>query len=116
MPQEEIVELLKVIPDEIYRKLGRTKQEVLARENVFSLPKINPTKTKAWKSLKALSKHMKKQYMRDMFAADPQRFSKYSIPFDDLLVDFSNFLQVKINAHIRMLEILFSQIYHNHHS
>ena len=53
------------------------------------LPKINPTKTKSWKKLKAHYPVMKNRQMADLFLQDPQRFSRFSVAFDDILVDYS---------------------------
>jgi glucose-6-phosphate isomerase len=53
------------------------------------LPKINPTKTKSWKKLKAHYPVMKNRRMADLFLQDPQRFSRFSVAFDDILVDYS---------------------------
>ncbi|MFZ2937796.1 MAG: glucose-6-phosphate isomerase, partial [Candidatus Omnitrophota bacterium] len=68
------------------------------------LPKINPSTTAAWKRLKSLSK--KKLQMRDMFTADPQRFNKYSIRFEDMLLDYLKNLINKdvMNALINLAE------------
>ncbi len=53
------------------------------------LPKINPTKTKSWKKLKEHYRVMKNHPMVDLFHQDPQRFSRFSVAFEDLLVDYS---------------------------
>jgi len=53
------------------------------------LNKINPTQTKSWQALHQHFEQMKQVHMRDLFAADGQRFQKYSIRFADLLVDYS---------------------------
>src|SRR3972149_2115338 len=53
------------------------------------LAKINPTKTKAWQGLKAHYRLMKNSQMKDMFLADPARFTKYSLRFEDILLDYS---------------------------
>ena len=53
------------------------------------LNKINPTQTKSWQALLQHFEQIKKVHMRDLFAADGQRFQKYSISFADLLVDYS---------------------------
>ncbi|MCU7694863.1 glucose-6-phosphate isomerase [Haoranjiania flava] len=54
------------------------------------LPKINPTTTQAWLLLK---KHFDDEISRtkisDLFKKDTERFSKFSISFDDILFDFS---------------------------
>jgi len=53
------------------------------------LDKINPTDTTAWKKLTAHYKTMKSRHMRDMFRKDPRRFSKLSLMFEDITIDFS---------------------------
>ncbi len=53
------------------------------------LPKINPTETSAWSQLKS---HYEKTWhieLKDQFKADPKRFEKFSLTFEDMLVDFS---------------------------
>jgi len=52
-------------------------------------PKINPTKTAAWKALSDHQADMKKVQMKDLFAQDPQRFEKMSIQLNDILFDYS---------------------------
>ena len=53
------------------------------------LPKINPTQTKAWKALQQHADEMKQRSIRELFEEDPERFSAFSLHFDDILVDFS---------------------------
>jgi glucose-6-phosphate isomerase len=53
------------------------------------LPKLNPTATDAWKKLAAHYEATKGVPMNRLFAEDPERFRKFSIRFNDLLVDFS---------------------------
>jgi glucose-6-phosphate isomerase len=53
------------------------------------LPKINPTATDAWKKLAAHHAAMKNVHMKRLFAEDPERFQKFSVRFDDLLLDYS---------------------------
>lgn len=48
---------------------------------------INPTTTAAWKQLTALAE--KVPTIQELFAADSDRFAKYSLKFEDLLVDYS---------------------------
>ncbi|MEQ8715464.1 MAG: glucose-6-phosphate isomerase [Cyclobacteriaceae bacterium] len=53
------------------------------------LPKINPTTTDAWKKLQ---EHFTKQsqiHIKDHFSSDPKRFEKYSIEFENILLDYS---------------------------
>lgn len=52
-------------------------------------PKINPTKTTAWKKLHEHSKAMKHVHMRDLFAEDKNRFKKFSFALPDIICDFS---------------------------
>jgi glucose-6-phosphate isomerase len=53
------------------------------------LPKINPTTTAAWKKLAAHHETVHRLQMKDLFAEDPRRFERFSIRFNDILVDFS---------------------------
>ncbi len=54
------------------------------------LPRINPTNTQAWFLLKKHhEEEMSRRHMRDLFAADPERFKKFSITFGDILFDYS---------------------------
>ncbi|ULQ57495.1 glucose-6-phosphate isomerase [Flavihumibacter rivuli] len=54
------------------------------------LPTISPTQTAAWKQLEEHYKNdMRAAQLRDLFSGDADRFSKYSIQKDDLLVDLS---------------------------
>jgi len=59
-------------------------------------PKINFTKTAAYTnlaqhfgSLSGLSNNSEKNDLRTLFAADPARFEKFSIAFEDILLDYS---------------------------
>lgn len=53
------------------------------------IPHINPTTTAAWQELESLNTELKKITLRDLFKADPQRFSKYQVEVEDLFLDFS---------------------------
>ncbi|MBV9986659.1 MAG: glucose-6-phosphate isomerase [Chitinophagaceae bacterium] len=54
------------------------------------LPRINPTNTQAWFLLKKHhEEEMSRRHMRDLFAADPERFQKFSIGLGDILFDYS---------------------------
>ncbi len=53
------------------------------------LKKINPTTLKTWKELQKHYEEMKSVHMRDLFAADLNRFEKFSLRFEDMIVDFS---------------------------
>ncbi len=47
------------------------------------------TQFPTWQKLCAHQKTVAPLHMRDLFAADPKRFEKYSLRFDDLLFDYS---------------------------
>ncbi|HXX82248.1 MAG TPA: glucose-6-phosphate isomerase [Thermodesulfovibrionales bacterium] len=49
----------------------------------------NPLQTDAWKKLSSHYEYMKTIQMKDMFREDPERFSKFSLQFEDLLIDYS---------------------------
>ncbi len=53
------------------------------------LNKINPLETKTWKILQDHYAVIKKQHMRDLFSQDPERFSRFSVRFEDILLDYS---------------------------
>ncbi len=53
------------------------------------LPKINPTTTSAWKKLEEYYFGFEGTHMKELFANDDDRFKKYSLKFEDTLVDFS---------------------------
>jgi glucose-6-phosphate isomerase len=53
------------------------------------LPKINPSNTQAWKSLQEHFSEMKNEHIRELFKANPERFSKYSIANRDIVFDYS---------------------------
>jgi glucose-6-phosphate isomerase len=59
------------------------------------LPKINPTKTKSWKRLKEHYRVMKNRRMVDLFDQDTERFSRFSVTFEDMLVDYSKNIMTK---------------------
>ncbi len=53
------------------------------------LKRITPTKTKAWKKLQRHFDDLKDRHMSDLFAEDPKRFDRFSLTFEEMLVDFS---------------------------
>lgn len=53
------------------------------------LKKIRPDKTKAWQNLTEHYSKIKNIHMKDLFQEDPERFSKFSIRFNNILVDYS---------------------------
>jgi glucose-6-phosphate isomerase len=53
------------------------------------LPTINPTETRSWQKLTAHFLSMQAVHMRELFEEDPDRFKKFSITFEDILIDYS---------------------------
>ncbi|TAG03797.1 MAG: glucose-6-phosphate isomerase [Cytophagia bacterium] len=52
-------------------------------------PKINPTTTEAWIALEEEAKLLKKINLRNLFEEDKERFSQFSLLFEDILIDYS---------------------------
>ncbi len=55
----------------------------------MALKNINPTSTEAWGKLENHIWKTKESKMKDLFANDADRFNKFSITFNDILVDYS---------------------------
>ena len=53
------------------------------------LPKINPTKTEAWKKLQEHFKEMKHMQIKELFKDDSERFTKYCFSLTEIVCDFS---------------------------
>ncbi len=53
------------------------------------LNRQNPTTTLAWKKISDHFVKMKDQQMKDLFLADNQRFDRFSLRFEDMLLDYS---------------------------
>ncbi len=53
------------------------------------LPTTDFTQTLAFKKLKSHHKTISKKQLKDLFAEDKNRFKKYSLKFNDILVDYS---------------------------
>ncbi|GHN01957.1 glucose-6-phosphate isomerase [Cytophagales bacterium WSM2-2] len=53
------------------------------------LNSINPTETTAWPKLTFCFLNMQAMHMRELFAEDAQRFDKFHLKFEDILVDYS---------------------------
>ncbi|WP_127018827.1 glucose-6-phosphate isomerase [Flagellimonas beolgyonensis] len=55
----------------------------------MALPTINPTATKAWNNLLVHFNNTKNTHLRDLFASDNDRGSRFSLKWNDFLVDYS---------------------------
>ena len=53
------------------------------------LKSIDPVETVAWKKLEAHFELMRTRHLKTLFAEDPNRFQKFSLKLNDILVDFS---------------------------
>lgn len=53
------------------------------------LPSISPLTLKSWKKLREHFKTIENVHMKELFADDPRRFDRFSIRFNDILVDYS---------------------------
>ena len=53
------------------------------------LDKINPSETSAWQKLLNHFDAIKTVHMRDLFKEDSERFSRFSLKFEDILIDYS---------------------------
>lgn len=53
------------------------------------LQSINPTQTKSWSQLSTHFGEMTNKHMKQLFFEDPDRFQKFSIQFNDILIDYS---------------------------
>jgi glucose-6-phosphate isomerase len=53
------------------------------------LSTINPAETPAWQKLTALFMNLQATHLRELFHEDPQRFQKFKVQFEDILVDYS---------------------------
>lgn len=55
----------------------------------MNFPTVNPLSTPSWKLLEQYSETIKKLHLRDFFASDDKRFSRYSIESIGILFDYS---------------------------
>jgi glucose-6-phosphate isomerase len=53
------------------------------------LPSINPSETGAWQKLTAMFMNLQAVHLRELFQEDPQRFQKFNLQFEDVVVDYS---------------------------
>jgi glucose-6-phosphate isomerase len=53
------------------------------------LPTLNPIETMAWQRLEMIFLTLQATHMRELFHEDPDRFAKFSLQHEDILVDFS---------------------------
>lgn len=53
------------------------------------LPKVKPHRTEAWEKLEEHYKKVSRHHLRELFEKDPERFDKFSIQLEDILVDYS---------------------------
>lgn len=72
------------------------------------LPTANPIESQSWQKLEMIFLTMQATHMRELFEEDAERFEKFSLPFEDLLVDFSkNIINEEV---LRLLVQLASEV------
>ncbi len=53
------------------------------------LDKVDPTRTRSWRELRAHYQSVKEAHMRELFASDPIRHERFSCRFQDIFLDYS---------------------------
>lgn len=53
------------------------------------LPSVNPTETTAWRNLEVHFLTLQAVHLNELFEEDPDRFNRFSLLFEDILVDYS---------------------------
>jgi len=53
------------------------------------LPSVNPTQTPAWRNLEMHFLSLQAMHLNELFREDSERFKRFSIVFEDILVDYS---------------------------
>jgi len=53
------------------------------------LKSVNPRKTKSWKKLQSHSRAVGKIHLKELFRKDKKRFERFSLRFEEMLVDYS---------------------------
>lgn len=59
------------------------------------LQNYNPTDLPAWRQLEAHFLHLQALQMRDLFDEDPDRFDRFHLRFEDILIDYSKNLIIE---------------------
>ena len=73
-----------------------TSLELSSRyKKTYMLPNNNPTATVAWHKLELQFLTLQATHMRELFALDPDRFSRLHVTFEDILVDYSKNLIIE---------------------
>ena len=74
----------------------------------MALPNINPTQTNAWKKLDNHFAQMTNASMKEMFATDLSRAEKFTIQWNDFLVDYSK--NIIIQETLNLLQELAKEV------
>jgi len=72
------------------------------------LPTVNPTETLSWRNLEIHFLSMQATHMHDLFLEDPDRFKKFHIEFNNILVDYSK--NIIENETLRLLLELANEV------
>jgi glucose-6-phosphate isomerase len=73
----------------LLEKFSLALKQMPIRGEAKMLAKVNPVTTKSWQNLSRHYTKMKDVHMKALFAEDPQRFQKFSLRFNGMLIDFS---------------------------
>src|SRR5688500_14287061 len=58
-------------------------------------PEINPIETSAWQKLELNFMSLQATHMRELFEDNPERFEKFHLQFEDILIDYSKNLMTE---------------------
>jgi len=72
-----------------FRFCGAGKDQSQHNINLRTTEQQQLSESVAWKALDAHHATIKDTAMKDLFAQDPQRFNKFSLTFEDILLDYS---------------------------
>lgn len=72
-----------------YVQLGESRIFAWLKFIEMALKNINPTSTEAWGKLENHIYEAKDFQIKDLFASDSERFNKFSLKLNDILVDYS---------------------------
>jgi glucose-6-phosphate isomerase len=64
------------------------------------LDRISPVKTAAWRALSEHYSDVRGSHMKDLFRNDPDRFARFSLVFNDIILDFSKNIITEETMHL----------------
>lgn len=79
--------------------MPKTYIKIVNRTSIM-LTTQNPTETQAWKRLESHAIQMRERHMESLFASDENRFADFSLPFENILVDYSKNIITEETLHL----------------